>query len=171
MSFQSVTSFALKKADFGSLKAQRSLFEHSWVTTDEVRDHCANGDCYTIHIVQGIQLMFLGFICMSFEELKNGQVRLHIYFLEFIEQMRDQKLFKPFLTYLFGLKYKGKLVRSLEGESIAESLYIWDSVGADFGLSDERLQEYYDEAYSAVFLLTRDSFQKATRIILDNRTK
>lgn len=168
---QSKISFVLRATDYDCLKSKRPLFEHSWVTSAEVKEHCAKGVCYNIYIVQNHKFIFLGYICMNFKELNNGQVRLKIHFVEFIEQMRDQKLFKPFLAYLFSLRYKGKLVRSLEGESITESLYLWDSVGADFGLSYEKLQEYYDNAYSAVFLLTRRNFQRATQINLDSRTK
>ena len=83
---------------------------------------------------------------------------LYIDCVEILDDYRRQGLGIEVLKLLFENSSKHPIYQNIYGESRPDAFKFWKAVGANFQMSDKKLAEYYEDGYSACFVLNRRKF-------------
>ncbi len=134
-----------------------NMFSKPWWNDGEmVVYRVTRGECYSI-LVDNI---FIGFIIFRIVEKGNHQLELIVEYIEFTKRFKNKGYFPLLIEYLFSITEGNKKIQSIVGESITESISKWNSIGANFNLSEKRLKECVENGYTARLRLTRSTFFK-----------
>lgn len=146
-----------EKVTYKQVLTHANLFTKSWWSNAyEIKDFCRQGNCYSIFK----ENLFLGFVVMTVNSMRNGMLEMHIEFIEIIDKYKGKGYFRQIIEAIYQINITGKKIQVISGESVADALFIWQALGANFYMSDEKLREYYDEGYTACFRLSRKKFLK-----------
>jgi len=83
---------------------------------------------------------------------------LYIDCIEIFDEYRRQGLGIEVIKLLFEKSSRHPIYQNIYGESKPDAFEFWKTVGANFQMSDKKLDEYYEDGYSACFVLNRRKF-------------
>lgn len=106
---------------------------------------------YTILINKTV----VGFIEFDVNIHRNGRRFANLSMIEILKTFRRKHLSQVILLQLFN-QFK---LSTIYGESFSKTIEFWKDSGADFEMSESKLQEYIKNGYSAVFKLIKSNFK------------
>lgn len=87
--------------------------------------------------------------------------QLYIYMVEVLPQYRYRGLGKQLIKSLLfdSNMFQGKCIMSITGEALAEAIYFWYDLGANFEKTINKLEIDIQNGYSAAFYLSKRGFR------------
>lgn len=110
----------------------------------------------------------MGLLSFNIDKAKNNTYYLYINGIEIASLYTKLGVATSVLNYLFTQSVDGKhKITNIYGESRPDAIDFWQRVGANFDMSDKKINMYKDEGYSAAFCLSSKRFY---RYMIDKTT-